>query len=142
VRTRIVLAALPKMLCEIVRETLASRSDLEIVAEVDTRTGVTDALTRTGATIAVIGVPAGTTRPGCAGLLRAHPGLRVVAITADGGTAWLCELRLEVSVVTEVSPKGLLAVLEAVARREDVDRDVDLFSAQRPIPNGHHPSDN
>jgi hypothetical protein len=143
-RTRVVLAALPKLLADIVRETLAPHPDLEIVAQVGAHAesgalaevgalaelGALVAATR--ATVAIVGLAAGESPVCCSALLREHPDLTVIAVTADGRTAYHCEMRMQVSVMTELSARGLLATLHALDG-DGVDRDLHLFSLQRTI---------
>ena len=109
--TRVVLAALPTMLADIVRDTLVPRVDLEIVCEVADRLELAPALARTGATLAIVGIAAGEERASLAELLRAHPHVRLRVIRTDGREAFLYELRLEMSTIAELSPRDLLHAL-------------------------------
>lgn len=129
-RTLIVLAALPTMLADIVRQALAPHPDLEIVAQVSARAELLRVLASTPASVAIVGLAVGESPLDCSDLLRAHPHLAVVAITDDGRSAYRCEMRVQLSVVTELSARGLVA---AIRPSEDVDPDLHLFSLHRSI---------
>ena len=130
---------MPTMLAEIIRETLAPHPDLEIVAEVGARADLALLLSATQATVVIVGLDEGESPIVCANLLRARPDLTVLAITADGRTAYHCEMRMQVSILTQLSAQGLLAVLRAP---EGVDRDLHLFSIQRPMSGAEPAPDN
>jgi hypothetical protein len=137
-RVRVVLAALPTMLAEIVREALASHPDLEVVAEVHSRAALWRLLPASEARVAILGLEEGESPLDCAALLRAHPHLTMLAINADGRTAYHCAMRMLVSVTTELSLQQLIDALRA----EGVDRDIHLFSAHWPIPSAAPGPDN
>jgi len=128
--TRVVLAALPTMVADIVRESLAPHFDLDVVAEVDTRPALNRLLTTTAAEVAIVGLAEGESPDEFAPLLRVHPDLTVLAITLDGHTAYHCTMRMVVGVMSEVSLQQLLDALRA---REGVHRDLHLISFQWPI---------
>jgi DNA-binding NarL/FixJ family response regulator len=138
-RTRVVLAAMPTMLAGIVRELLVPHPDLEIVAEVGARADLPALLATVSATIAIVGLAVGESPAVYATLLRAHPELTILAITADGRTAYHCAMRMQVSVTTELSATQLLQALRA---RGGVDRDLHLFSLHWPIPAADPAPDN
>jgi hypothetical protein len=107
-----VLATLPKMLGEIVKQLVAAQPDLELAGEVEDRDALSCAVRRTCAHVVVAGVAAGGQRA-LAGdlpyrLLREHPGLRLIALADDGRAAYVYELRLHETAITEISPRALL----------------------------------
>ena len=128
--TRVVLAALPTMVADIVRESLAPHFDLQVVAEVDSRTALSRLLATTSAEVVIAGLANGESPDEFASLLRVHPDLTVLAITLDGHTAYHCTMRMVVGVISEVSLQQLLDALRA---REGVHRDLHLISFQWPI---------
>ena len=138
-RTRVVLAALPAMLADIVRGTLARHPDLEIVGDVGDRAALLPLIQATAATVALVGLEAEESPEGCLALLRACPALLVLAIDPDGRRAYRCEMRMQVSVLTELSADLLLAGLRATG---DVDPALHPFSPLRSISLPPRPSDN
>jgi DNA-binding NarL/FixJ family response regulator len=128
--TRVVLAALPAMISDIVRETLAAHSDVQIVAEVESRTALRERLAATDAEIAIVGLAMGETPGEFAELLRAHPGLTVLAISLEDDMAYHCRMCMLVSVTPELSLQQLVDALRA---REGVDRELHLISFHWPI---------
>ncbi len=129
-RTRVVLAALPRMVSGLVRQVLADHPDIEIVAEVGVRADVVPLLATTRAAVAIVGLAEGESPLECSTLLRAYPGLSIVAIAADGRTGYLCDVRVQVGVLLELSSDALLAALR---QAEGVHRELHLFSLPRPI---------
>lgn len=128
--TRVVLAALPTMVADIVRESLAPHFDLQVVAAVDSRAALRRLLATTPAEVVIVGLANGESPDEFAPLLRVHPDLTVLAITLDGHAAYHCTMRMVVGVITEVSLQQLLDALRA---REGVHRDLHLISFQWPI---------
>lgn len=110
--TRIVLAALPRMLGDIVRQLVARHPDLEVAAEVDERAAISSAVRRTGAEVVVAGIAPGSHHALLADiprtLLREHPGLTLIALEDDGRAAYVYELRLHETAMTEISPRALI----------------------------------
>lgn len=118
-RTRIVLATPPTMLGDIVRQLLAAHPDLEVAAEVSDPDALAAAVRRTGAEVVVVTVadgdgrlPDGLPRS----LLREHPRLTLIALRDDARSAFVYELRLHETVITEISPRILLAAIRSDGR--------------------------
>lgn len=128
--TRVVLAALPAMISDIVRETLATHLHLHVAAEVESLPALRQLLAGADAEIAIVGLAAGETPRDFADLLRVHPELTVLAISLEDHAAYHCRMRMVVSVTTELSLRQLVDALRA---REGVDRELHLISFQWPI---------
>lgn len=128
--TRVVLAALPTMISDIVRETLAPHRDLQVVAEVDSHLALRRLLGATLADVAIVGLAGGESPGEFAALLRTHPELTLLAISLEDHTAYHCSMRMVVSVTAELSLQQLLDALRA---RDGVDRELHLISFHWPI---------
>ena len=119
-RTRIVLAAPPTMLGDIVRQLLAAHPDLDVAAEVHEPDALSAIVRRTGADVVVIALPGdgdGSLPDGLPhSLLRDHPGLTLIALRDDARSAFVYELRLHETVITEISPRVLLEVIRSDGR--------------------------
>jgi len=132
-RTRVVLAAMPRMLAGLVRQMLSGQSDIEVVAEVDALGDLAPLFATRRAAVAIVGLADGESPLQCTTLLRAYPGASIIAISADGRTGYVCDVRLQVGVLLELSADGLLGALRCA---EGVDRELHLFSLPRPIHSG------
>ena len=119
-RTRIVLATPPTMLGDIVRQLLAAHPELDVAAEVSEPDALAAVVRRTGADVVVItvaadgdgGLPDGLPHA----LLREHPRLTLIALRDDARSAFVYELRLHETVITEISPRVLLAAIRSDGR--------------------------
>jgi DNA-binding NarL/FixJ family response regulator len=112
----VVLATMPALLGDIVRETLAAYPDVEVVAEVEARDGIASAVRRTGARVVVVGIsPVG--RLGLSGLLRdllaEHPRLTVIALASDGRDGYVYRLRPHEVPIADLSPAALVQAIRA-----------------------------
>lgn len=104
---------------EIVGELASKERDLKIVK----RTGLLpdaslQAQTPDCADVVVTSLD-GATRASVSDLLAAHPRLRVVAISADGGESCLYELRPDERLLGEVSKETLLAAIRGQTETRD-----------------------
>ena len=118
------------MISDIVRETLAPHSDLQVVAELDSRLALGRLLSTTSAEVAIVGLADGESPGEFADLLRDHPDLSLLAISLEDNAAYHCSMHMVVSVTAELSLQQLLDALRA---REGVHRDLHLISFQWPI---------
>jgi DNA-binding NarL/FixJ family response regulator len=117
---RLVLATMPPILSEIVRETLAGERDIEILAEVADADQLAAAVRRTGASVAVVGIATNRTRALVHELLAEHPRLRVVALASDGRTGYVHSLQPRESAITDISPRTLVAAIRTPRPAKDV----------------------
>lgn len=112
---------MPTLLGDIVRETLAGHAEFEILAEVSEPGEISPAVQRTAADVAVVAIePRG--EPGDRAslpdeLLAAHPQLRLIALTSDGRTAYVYELRPREAAIVGISPQSLLEAVRGARTR-------------------------
>jgi hypothetical protein len=112
VPARLVLAHLPQMLADVVRDAFVDDADVAVdslqVADGDS---LESAVRRQEPDIVVVGLADPETRVARCGLLREHPGLIVLELSADARRAWLCELLPASRPLGEVSPDSLRAAV-------------------------------
>jgi hypothetical protein len=116
---RIALVRLPRMLEEIAVHVLGSEPDLEIVARIRTTVALTRKLARVRADVVLLG------RNGmiASKLLRACPGLTVLAVAEQGRIAWLYTSEREPVRLGALSRSTLVrAVRHSDRGRADSDR--------------------
>jgi len=118
---RLVLATMPPLLGEIVRETLASQGDIEILAEVADPEQILSVVRRTGASVAVVGIaPSDSTALLVHELLADQPWLHVVTLTSDARTAVVHSLQPCAAAFSDLSPKALLDAIRTALAAKDV----------------------
>jgi chemotaxis response regulator CheB len=109
-RVRILVAEVPRLLRDIIEDSIQSQPDMEIVPR-DDMSDLEITVKQCQADVVIIGDPpvAWGARPGP--LLLANPDLKVVVITEDGRRAQLLELRRRA--IVEMSPRGLVEAIRA-----------------------------
>ncbi len=128
---RVVLATMPALLGDIVRDTLAANhDDVAILAEVETRGEIASAVRRTDADVAVLGVASQDDLSDFLGsLLADHPRLAVIALASDGRNGCVYRLKPISSAIEDVSPASLMQAIRATAAM-DVHPVIHPFSAR------------
>ena len=115
-RTRIFLAEMPRMLCDIITSVVATQRDMVVVGRLPDLPGLMTEVSKTGAEVVVIGLPDSTLPAECDRLFDAYPHIRVLGIAADGRRAFLYEMRPHQSPLGEVSPERLVEVIRGSTR--------------------------
>ena len=81
---RILVANRPKLMRELILETLADEPGIEIVGEVSDEATILDRVHQTSPDLLVIALDEPGKRPGiCDAVLRDHPQLRIIAVASD-----------------------------------------------------------
>jgi DNA-binding NarL/FixJ family response regulator len=105
--TCIAFIDMPRMLREIVDDSLSKRPDVRLVDETQDGSSLVDAVDRSGAAVLIISAerigPADVCR-----LLEQRPRVKVFAITSDGRDGCLYELRPNLVLVGDLSPTSLV----------------------------------
>jgi len=115
-RSCIAFIDMPRMLREIVDDTLSGSGDVELVDETISGDGLAGAVDRTGAAFLIVSAekigPAGVCR-----LLEERPHVKVFAIADGGRDGCLYELRPNLVLVGDLSPQSLVrTVLDGAGR--------------------------
>jgi len=115
-RTRLLIAALPRLMSDILAGLSGNRADVQLVGAVESDADVAAAAQAWDATLIVLpGAAWGPTR--IRRLLAVVPRARVVTITSDGRDAAIYRLALKRMVLKDVSPDELLDEMTRRARR-------------------------
>ena len=115
---RVVLAALPPLLGDIVRETLVRDAEAQVDAEVGSARDIGPTLGRITANVVVVGV-APSEWSELSSLLReilaGHPGLTIVALASDGRSGYVYQHQPRGVAIHDISPKSLVQVIRSTA---------------------------
>lgn len=129
---RVVLATLPPLLSDIVRETLVRGAEAEILAEVEGTGELASVLQRTNPDVAVVGV-ASNDWVDSSGLLREllveHPRLTIVALASDGRSGYVYQNQPRGVVINDLSPKSLVNAIR-LTTASGVNPPIHPFSAE------------
>jgi DNA-binding NarL/FixJ family response regulator len=113
---RILLAAMPGMMRDIVEMAIRSQPDMVIVgllSVVGARDALSDAVQHGRPDVVIVGLEADTEPHACEDLLYDHPRVRLLEVIDDGRRATLCELRPHRVPIGNVSPEGLVGAIRA-----------------------------
>jgi hypothetical protein len=105
---RILLAGMPRMLVDIVKDVIASHEDIDVAGEIEGHTGLLAAAMQTQADVVVLREAAGGASEIYHELLRGCPKLKILAITADGRRGFLHRLQPRVVALGELSSSSLI----------------------------------
>ena len=89
------LAEMPRMLCDIVKDAVTRQPDMEVVAEIPDCTSLAVVASETHTDVAVVGHELSELSDEDQELLRQCSGVTVLALTKDGRKAYRFELRPE-----------------------------------------------
>jgi hypothetical protein len=107
-RIRIVLAALPRMLADIVESVVAAQPDMVLSSRVAGGAGLAGTLREEKPQVLIVGLSADEDAAHYDDLLFEHPRMKVLAITSTGRESILSELRPVRHAIGNVSPEGLM----------------------------------
>jgi len=117
-RIRILLIDMPRMLREIVGETVSAQPDMEVVAEHTYHASMLSAAITSRAQAVVVGSDGDEVEGLCERLALQRPDLSVLAVSADGRQTVVHELRPHRVPLGELSPQQLVdAIRDAVHAR-------------------------
>jgi hypothetical protein len=118
VRTvRVLLAGMPRMLADIVSAVVVSQTDFELIGDVVSVAGLALAASKAAADVLVLGRR--LRRRDALRVLSQSPKMKIITIDPNGHSGVLYELRLDRSVLDEVSPTALVAAIRGTARKSD-----------------------
>ena len=114
-RVNVALGAIPRILRDILEETISRQPDMQLVARRDVP-GPTPHPDYRGADVVIVEEQAPSDRLSHERLLIENPRLRLLVLTAKGGEAHLLEFRR--IPVSDVSPQGLLDAIRLAVNGE------------------------
>lgn len=129
---RVVLATLPPLLGDIVRETLVRDAEAEILAEVESAADIAAVVERTDPNVAVVGVATADwidVSSRLRDLLSEHPRLTIVALASDGRSGYVYQNQPRGVVINDLSPKSLVQAIRSTITT-GVNPPVHPFSAE------------
>jgi DNA-binding NarL/FixJ family response regulator len=119
-RTRILLAEMPRMLCDIIKETVNRHPDMEVVGEQPDRASLISVARATEADVVVVGLSDLELPADCAALLEAVPEIRLLGVAPDGRRAFLWRADLGArptrTSLGEISPLGLVHAIRTAVQ--------------------------
>jgi hypothetical protein len=109
--TGVLLAAMPRMLCDIITDVLRGQPDLVVLGELPDCSNLVAAAVAARAEIIVIGLTDGDLPAECGELLDAQPHMRALGVEANGREAFLYESRTHRIPLGEESPQGFVQAM-------------------------------
>ena len=106
---RILVAGLPGLLYDIVRELIERQDDMTIVGRAPGRCDLAEAVREARADVAILGCDEAELATVARRLRAGRPRLRILAIAGDGRSAVVAEADGARAVLEDVSPAGLVA---------------------------------
>jgi chemotaxis response regulator CheB len=114
---RILVVDLPRLVRDMVEQTIAHQHDMAVVAHCVSFDDLLDEAERSEPDIVIVGIEDRALPHVCLELMLEHQGVSVLGIDARSGRAWLYELRLEQVEIDEVSPADVVHSIRSAARR-------------------------
>lgn len=114
-RIRVVLAALPRMLADIVESMVAAQPDMMVANRLAGEATLETSLRENEPHVLIVGLAPEEDASRYDALLYDHPRLKVFAITSTGRDAYLYELQPVQHPIGNVSPEGLMAAIRGAA---------------------------
>jgi hypothetical protein len=112
---RVLLAEMPRMLMDIIRDITAAHEDIDVIGELAGHADLAGTAARTGADVVVVGKTAESRDEDYGEVLRRRPQLRILAISADGRRGFLHELQPRIVPLGELSPGSLVDAIRGGA---------------------------
>jgi AmiR/NasT family two-component response regulator len=113
---RVIVGAVPQLLGEIITLALAREVGVRVVAEADDEAALVDVCTRVRPDVVVLGSPDDDAQAIGHRLLQRCPLAKVIALTLNGRSAFLFELRPYKLPLGELSPSELGQVIRKMVR--------------------------
>jgi DNA-binding NarL/FixJ family response regulator len=107
-----VIVTTPPLLRTLIVDVLQPHVDIDVVGVLDSRDTLPDGLVGLAPDLVVLGLPGTEDDRSAVPLLRATPDAKVLAVTADGGGAWLYEMRPHRSAMASLSVSSLVRLLK------------------------------
>lgn len=114
-KTRVLVANQPRLIRELVLETICDQPDIEIVGELQDEKQITDMVEQTHPDFLIVALSGSERPPICDVLLHRHPTMRILALAPDrnGSVFYWASLDIHAQAV-EASQDGVLNALRGV----------------------------
>lgn len=115
---RVAVANQPRLMRELLVETMTDQPDIEVVAEIEDESEISRMIDEFTPEFLIVTLqPAGIRASHCEAYLRRHPDIKILALASDGNSFIFYSASVEIHTkVLEGSEEGILAVLRSNRR--------------------------
>src|SRR5262249_40149667 len=117
---RILLADLPPLLREKLKQAIANQPDMQVVGDVTSSFELLLATGETQADVVIIGLEESKLPGVCSHLLSEYPDVKIRGVDAGTSTAFLYEVRTRLVRLVEVSAEVFISAVRAAVRPEAI----------------------
>ncbi len=111
-KTRVLVANQPRLMRELVLETICDQPDIEVVGELQDDQQISEMVERTHPDFLIVALRGDERPPICDELLRRHPEIRILALAPDRNSSIFYWASLDIhSQMVEASQEGVLNAL-------------------------------
>jgi DNA-binding NarL/FixJ family response regulator len=115
---RVLVANSPRLMRELVVETISDQPDIEVVGEIKEESGIETAVDQTQPDFLIVALDSGDRLPdSCQAVLQSHPKVRIIGIAADRNSTvfYWASLRVQSNEI-EASEAGVLNALRGISQ--------------------------
>jgi DNA-binding NarL/FixJ family response regulator len=115
---RVLVANRPRLIRELVVETISDQPDIEVVGEIEEESGIEDAVDRTQPDFLIVGLDRQDRLPdSCQAVLHNHPKVKIIGIASDRNSTvfYWASLRVQSNQI-EASEAGVLNALRGISQ--------------------------
>jgi DNA-binding NarL/FixJ family response regulator len=117
--TRVLIAVMPPILRQIVKDVIRADGRCEIEECVDPRADLQEEVSRRHVDAVVLRSAAPGSLWAWSELLRAHPHVRLLVLSRDGRTAFVHRVNADRTVLPDISPQELVHAVRGITRDPD-----------------------
>ena len=118
-KTRVLVANQPRLMRELVLETICDQPDIEVVGELQDDNQISDMVEQTHPDFLIVALRGNERPPICDELLHRHPEMRILALAPDRNSSIFYWASLDIHAQTvEASQEGVLSALRARASKQ------------------------
>lgn len=113
---RVLVANRPRLMRELVVETISDQPDIEVVGEIEEESGIEDAIAQTQPDFLIVGLDQENRLPdSCQAILHNHPKVKIIGIALDRNSTvfYWASLRVQSNQI-EASEAGVLRALRGI----------------------------
>ena len=119
--TRVLVANRPRLIRELVTETISDQPDINVVGEIEQENELQDAVLAMKPDVLIVALDRSNHLPlVCESILRSYPAMRIVAIASDRNASMLYRVSLTIeSTPIEASEAGVLGAIRGTTQSVD-----------------------